>query len=283
MSAGFPRTFLLMTTALAMATLWACSPQRGTVRAAAAQEQTGAQIPSAQPSPTQAAPQYTAAMPMVNPAPRVASAPVAQNEEPVPAVVPSPAAKPSAFSARPSPAPERESPPAPALVIPFGTRIRVRLSETLDTRDTRAGGTFRATLGEPIVVGDRVAVPTGTAFTGAILQSKSSGRFRGRAQLELTLLSFQMNGQIYNVETRPDTRVSGSHKKRNWWLMGGGSAGGAGIGALAGGGSGALIGAGVGAAAGTTTAFFTGKKNVKLPVETPLVFSLRSSVAVRRA
>jgi len=46
---------------------------------------------------------------------------------------------------------------------------------------------------------------------------------------------------------------------------------------------GALIGAGAGAVAGTTTAFITGKKNVKLPVETPLIFSLRSSVQLRRS
>lgn len=98
----------------------------------------------------------------------------------------------------------------------------------------------------------------------------------------VALLSFQMNGENYQIQTSPDTRVSGSHKKRNLWLMGGGSAGGAGIGALAAGGTGALIGAGVGAAAGTTTAFFTGRKNVKLPVETPLVFSLRASVPVPR-
>jgi hypothetical protein len=65
--------------------------------------------------------------------------------------------------------------------------------------------------------------------------------------------------------------------------MGGGPAAGPGIGALAGGGAGALIGAGVGAVAGTTTAFITGRKNVKLPVETPLVFALRSIVAVRRS
>ena len=70
-------------------------------------------------------------------------------------------------------------------------------------------------------------------------------------------------------------RVSSGHKKRNWWFIGGGSAGGAGIGALAGGGTGALIGAGAGAAAGTTTALFTGKKNVRLPVETPMTFALR--------
>jgi hypothetical protein len=168
-------------------------------------------------------------------------------------------------------------------VVPAGTRIRVRLAQTLDTRNARPGGTFGATLDDPIVVGDRVVVPRGTPFTGAIVASKSSGRFRGRALLEITLRSFRMNGATYRIATGADTRVSGSHKKRNLGLMGGGPAAGAGIGVLAGGGAGALIGAGVGAAAGTTTAFITGRKNVRLPVETPMVFSLRSSVAVRRS
>jgi hypothetical protein len=170
----------------------------------------------------------------------------------------------------------------PAVVIPAGTRIRVRLAQTLDTRSARDGERFVATLDAPIVVGKSVVVPRGTPFTGSVVAAKNSGRFRGRARLEVRLRSFRMDGVTYLVATAPDTRVSGSHKKRNLAFIGGGSAAGAGIGALAGGGAGALIGAGVGAAAGTTTAFVTGKKQVRLPVETRLVFSLRSSVAVRR-
>jgi hypothetical protein len=159
----------------------------------------------------------------------------------------------------------------------------VRLEQTLDTKYSRPGSTFRATLADPIVVGNYVVVPRGTPFTGSILASKRSGRFRGRARLEITLRTFHMKGVTYHLATAPDTRVSGSHKKRNLGLMGGGSAVGAGIGALAAGGTGALIGAGAGAAAGTTTAFFTGRKNVTLPVETPMVFRMRTSVAVRRS
>jgi len=170
-----------------------------------------------------------------------------------------------------------------AFLIPAGTRVRVRLAQTLDTKYSRAGTRFRAMLADPIVVHNRVVVPRGTPFTGSIVESKRSGRFRGRARLEITLRTFRMKGVTYHLATAPDTRVSGSHKKRNFGLMGGGSAVGAGIGALAAGGTGALIGAGAGAAAGTTTAFFTGKKNVTLPVETPMVFRMRSSVAVRRS
>ena len=168
-------------------------------------------------------------------------------------------------------------------LIPAGTRIRVRLAQTLDTRHTTTGTSFAATLDDPVVVGDRVAVPQGTPFEGAVLESKKSGRFRGRAVIEVTLRSFHMGGVTYHIATPPDTRVSGNHKKRNLALLGGGPAAGAGIGALAAGGTGALIGAGVGAAAGTTTAFFTGRKNVTLPVETPLTFSLRTDVRVTRS
>jgi hypothetical protein len=205
-----------------------------------------------------------------------------------------PAVSSPVVSAVPAPDPEpREAPPPAtarvepgvqaAFVIPAGTRVRVRLAQTLDTKYSRTGASFGATLADPIVLGNRVVVPRGTRFTGSVLESKRSGRFRGRARLEITLRTFRLNGVTYHLATAPDTRVSGSHKKRNLGLMGGGSAVGAGIGALAAGGTGALIGAGAGAAAGTTTAFFTGRKNVTLPVETPMVFRMRSSVAVRRS
>jgi len=185
--------------------------------------------------------------------------------------------KPSALRPR-----QVERAPVTAMTIPSGTRIRVRLAQALDTKYARPGGTFEATLDEPIVSGGRVIVPKGTPFTGTVVAAKPSGRFKGRAYLQVTLRSFRMGGIRYQVATIPDTRVSGNHKKRNLAFLGGGPAAGAGIGAIAGGGPGALIGAGVGAAAGATTTFFTGRKQVRLPVESELTFSLRSDVQVRR-
>lgn len=94
----------------------------------------------------------------------------------------------------------------------------------------------------------------------------------------LELDSFKLNGKTYWIATGARQRTSSTHKKRNLALIGGGSGVGAGIGAIAGGGIGAAIGAGAGAAAGTTTAFITGKRNIRLVVESPLDFSLRSPV-----
>ena len=53
------------------------------------------------------------------------------------------------------------------------------------------------------------------------------------------------------------------------------------LGAIAGGAKGALLGAGAGAAAGTAGAAASGRRHVRLPAETLLVFSLERPVAVR--
>jgi hypothetical protein len=169
---------------------------------------------------------------------------------------------------------------APAISLPEGTSVRVRLLEQLDTERNRAGDRFTASLDEPLVSGDKVVVPKGTTFTGHITQSKPSGRFKGRAVLALRLDSFSMNGQTYEVESTSAARASAGHKKHALAWIGGGAAGGAGIGALAGGGEGALIGAGAGAAAGTVGSALTGKREIRLPPEYLLSFVLREPITV---
>lgn len=164
--------------------------------------------------------------------------------------------------------------------IAAGTSIRVRLASTIDTSRNKAGDSFTATLDAPVKDDGRVILPKGTLFHGHLTESKSSGRLRGRAVLGLTLDSFELNGRTYTVRTGMVVRTSADHKRRNIGLIGGGSGIGAAIGALVGGGKGALIGAGAGAAAGTAGAAATGKRNVRLPVETPLTFTIRGTVQV---
>lgn len=228
-------------------------------------------------APAPAAPLPESAPPVETPTPSRADA----VPEPAPAPEsPVVTAKRSAFKAHEAPAPAAAVQPL-ALTIPAGTKIRVRLGEPLDTKNSRPGERFVAHLDQPVLAGNRVIIPRGTAFHGHVVESKSSGRFKGRAYLAVTLDSFQLHGSTYEISTAASGRSSTSHKKRNLVLMGGGSGVGAAIGAIAGGGVGALIGAGAGAAAGTTGAFITGKKNVKLPAETPLTFSLQNPVTIR--
>ena len=173
-----------------------------------------------------------------------------------------------------------ETTPAVAgYTIPPGTPLRVRLQETLDTKRNRAGDGFTASLDEPIVSGDRVIVPVGTTFHGRVIESKESGRFKGRAVLALKLDSFDLNGRTYPINTSDSARAS--KKKHGFGWIGGGSAGGAVIGALAGGGEGAAIGAGAGAAGGVLGSAVTGKRNVSLPVESRVRFTLREPVTLQ--
>ena len=180
---------------------------------------------------------------------------------------------------RPSPFKSQTPAPRPRLTIPAGTELSVRLGETLDTKSIHAGDKFSAILDTPVALHGRTLIPAGTLFEGHVTEAQASGRLRGRGVLALALDSFNLRGATYRVQTSADVHRSGDHKKRNAALIGGGAGVGAVIGKISG--VGTAIGAGAGVAAGTTTALITGKRNVKLPVETPLVFSLRRNVEVR--
>ena len=191
---------------------------------------------------------------------------------------------PGQVQANGNPAPETTAAAAPAVVaeppvtLRQGTRFRVRLQEALDTKRNRAGDRFTAVLDEPLVDGDRVVVPKGTTFHGHITESRPSGRFKGRAVMSLKMDSFAMNGRTYTISSSGSAQVSAGHKKHHLLWIGGSSGGGAAIGAIAGGGTGALIGAGAGAGAGLIGSAITGKREIQLPAETPLTFTLRAPV-----
>jgi hypothetical protein len=167
------------------------------------------------------------------------------------------------------------------VTLPVRTAIHVTLDQALSTRQSNSGDHFEATVSEPVVVDGKTVIPQGAHAEGLVVESRESGRLRGRARLQLTLQTVAVNGQSYDVRTISHPRIGRDHKKRNWEWIGGGAAGGAVIGALAGGGTGALIGGPVGAGAGVTAAIITGKKDIKLRAETPLKFELSEPVTIK--
>ncbi len=171
-------------------------------------------------------------------------------------------------------------PAPPEIVIPAGTPITVRLQERLSSATAEPGERFDAVIDQPIVVHNQVVVPMGAPATGHVVLARRSGRLRHPGELGLTLDSVTVGQENIRLATSDVVARGGSHKKRNWAFIGGGTGGGALIGALAAGGKGALIGSGIGAAAGTTTALLTGKKDVAFGVERRLRFRLDHSVSI---
>jgi hypothetical protein len=168
------------------------------------------------------------------------------------------------------------------ITIPSGTRLDVRLAESLSSSGNRSGDTFAATLDEPIVLDNLVAVPTGAKLTGRVTDATASGHLKTPAELALTLTSLEVGGKAYDISTSTYGRRGRSHKKHDAAWIGGASAGGALLGALAGGGKGAAIGAGIGAGGGTAAAYATGKKDIVLPAESIIRFNLHEPVTITK-
>src|SRR5579864_7961483 len=138
----------------------------------------------------------------------------------------------------------------PAPIVPAGTHVRIRLSQSLDTRRDKYGTPFVAHLAAPVVYEGEVIFERGALCRGHVVESKPSGRLKGRPVMRLSLDSIESRGKIYAINTTDPAFSGRRHKNRNLVLIGGGAATGASIGAIAAGGVGALVGAGAGAAAG---------------------------------
>lgn len=167
------------------------------------------------------------------------------------------------------------------VTVPERTSIHVTLDQALASNQSRPGDRFDATVAEPVVVSEKVVIPQGAHVGGVVVDARESGRLLGRARLQLALQSIELDGKRYEIRTASSQRIGGNHKKRNFAWIGGGAGGGVLIGALAAGGKGALIGGPIGAGAGTAVAFFTGRKDIRLPAETPLTFKLAEPVTVQ--
>ena len=208
------------------------------------------------------------------------TAPAAAPAEAAPAAPAAPANLPDAPVPAPAPAPV-QAPDSSKVTVPVGTRIMVRMIDSVDSEKNRVGDHFRASLEANIEQDGYILARRGTEVYGELATVKGAGRLAGHAELRLQLTGMLVKDSVVPLVTG-DYEAAGKGRGGNTAKKAvGGAALGAIIGALAGGGRGAAIGAGAGAAAGTTVNIITKGEKVKIPSETILDFRLDAPLSLR--
>jgi hypothetical protein len=164
------------------------------------------------------------------------------------------------------------------VTIPAGTRILIRMVDSIDTTKQKTGYRFSASLETNLQEEDVVVAPRGTTVYGRLAAASSAGRMSGSSQLTLELTDIVINGTAYPLLTSTyEIKGKGEGKKTAGKIIGGTGLG-ALIGGIAGGGTGAAIGALAGAAGGTAIASSKKGEQLQIPSESLLEFRLEQPV-----
>ena len=214
------------------------------------------------------------------PEPEQAAPQPAQTERPADPVPSRPA---KSFTAQP---PIQSAPPAApttvTVTVPAGTPLKIKFDEELNSGVNQAGEKFHATLVDPILSGDRVALAAGSALEGTITEVvpakkglKESGGMLG--------LSFDRITTPSGVSASMSSSFSEQAKstKKKGGTIGGAAAGGAVLGKVLGGDTkDAALGAVVGGAIGTGIAAGTKGTEMKIKAGQELTITLDQPVAL---
>ncbi len=169
-------------------------------------------------------------------------------------------------------------------VVTGGTRILLRLTNSVNTKRTAPGDHVYLQTVSPVFIDGRLVIPAGSYVTGTVTESKRAGKVKGLSALNLQFESITLsNGVIHDLRSRAGSvdsagnldraegRIKGEGTKgRDAGTVAKTTAAGTGIGAVLGGGKGAGIGAAVGAAAGLAGVLGSRGNDVVLPQGTTM-------------
>lgn len=172
----------------------------------------------------------------------------------------------------------RTKPKVVAPLVPVGTKLKVRLNDTLSSKDSRAGDKFTADVIDPVRFNE-------ATVRGHIRSIVKSGRVKGRTTMNLAFDSVTLPDgrtgtlhgyvtRVYGEKGRTDEEGGVQSESRgNQTLKRGGigATAGAIIGGIAGGGKGAAIGLIVGGAAGAGSLAVGNSKELKLESGTEML------------
>jgi hypothetical protein len=164
-------------------------------------------------------------------------------------------------------------------LVPVGTDLKVRINDTLSSKNSRVGDRFTATVVDPSRFDE-------ARVTGHISSIQKSGKVKGRTSMNLAFDSVELRDGRRGVLHGYVTRVygddagkadneggveSGSRTNQTIKRTGIGAGVGAIIGGIAGGGKGAAIGLIVGGAGGAGSLAIKGSKELKIESGTEML------------
>ena len=101
---------------------------------------------------------------------------------------------PSAASATPTPSNSKG-------VAAIGSRVVVRTTSAINSREHKAGYKFTVKLEADLVSGQVIIALRGTTIYGVITQAKKSGRLLGKSSLQLSMTDIMINNQLKPIQT----------------------------------------------------------------------------------
>lgn len=169
--------------------------------------------------------------------------------------------------------------PSTVISVPAGTDLKVRLNDTLSSKQSRVGDRFTATVLDPSRYEE-------ASLTGHISSIQKSGKIKGRTSMNLDFDSIRtsdgrsgtLHGYVTKVYGSDSGQAdneggveSGSRTKQAVKRGGIGAVAGAVIGGIAGGGKGAAIGLILGGAGGAGSLAIQGSKELKIESGTEML------------
>jgi hypothetical protein len=162
--------------------------------------------------------------------------------------------------------------------LPAGTRLAILTNEQIDSNTANTNQVYSGQADQDVTDNaGEIIVPRGSPAE-LVIRTFSSGN-----EMTLDVQAITVNGRRYRISTVPLRQTSRNGlgvNKRTAEMVGGGALIGTIIGAVVGHGKGAAIGAAVGAAGGAGAQVLTKGKQVSIPGETVLTFSLNNSVTL---
>lgn len=164
-------------------------------------------------------------------------------------------------------------------LVPIGTNLKVRIEDTLSSKESRVGDRFTATVLDPVRFNEG-------RVTGHVSSIQKSGKIKGRTSMNLAFDSIELrdgrkgvlHGYVSRVYGEGSGRAdeeggveSGSRTNQTVKRAGIGATVGAIVGGIAGGGKGAAIGLIVGGAGGAGSLAVQGSKELKIESGTEML------------